>query len=236
MTSPRLDQITELTRGVELPLVAVAHEHMLLIVEFLTAAWSALASSQPQTLATGSEAEVTALVEAQLNHLLDEEVDPIWCQMIRCVGRGKESLSFDGSHMEKRPDLSLYITSRVRSFPLIVECKIIDIKSKKGKELYCKYGIRRFVVGEYAWGVREAFMIGYVRDGSKIQGTLTPYLSQSHLSLPTAYCTVSGPTPLPNLLVDAARSTHGRHFSYSNASGPISYPGNIELWHLWMEP
>ena len=96
---------------------------------------------------------------------------------MRFVARGKESLSFDGSHLEERPDLSLNLTRRDLRFPLVVEAKILDAASGKTRNLYCEQGLRRFLEGKYAWGTREAFMLAYVRDGSSITATLNPFLS-----------------------------------------------------------
>ena len=45
----------------------------------------------------------------RLNRLLDEH--PLWEQMVRSVTRGSETLSFDGVHLEKRPDLSIHLTA-----------------------------------------------------------------------------------------------------------------------------
>jgi len=63
---------------------------------------------------SGIEAEVNALMEARLNTLIEEDL--LWRQLVLCVARGKESLNFDGSHLEKRPDLSIYLSTRTRGF------------------------------------------------------------------------------------------------------------------------
>ena len=36
-------------------------------------------------------------METKLNSLIDQ--DRLWGQLVLCVARGKESLSFDGSHL-----------------------------------------------------------------------------------------------------------------------------------------
>ena len=117
-------------------------------------AFDELCVDQPVTLASGDENEVTALMEARLNMLIEKR--SLWGQLVNCVARGKESVSFDGSHLEKRPDLSIYLSDREQRFPLVAEAKILDAAASKTAKLYCDKGIRRFVEGEYAWSNREA--------------------------------------------------------------------------------
>ncbi len=147
------------------------------------------------------------------------------------VVRGKESLSFDGSHLEKRPDLSIHLTARSRRFPLIAEAKIID--ATKGENLYCSQGVRRFLNGEYGWGGREAFMIAYVRDGSTITTRLQPYLAIPAQS--ASYAVEDAPTSVGTGACDAARSRHGRSFFYAHMMPPANDPGAIALWHVWVD-
>jgi hypothetical protein len=151
---PRPDQISELTRGIQLPLAEIQADYLEIIADGLLRAFTDI---RAQVLASSSEAEITALMETRLNNLIEE--DPFWGQLVCCVARGKESLNFDGSHLEKRPDLSIYLTNRNRCFPLVIEAKILDAPNGKTELLYCKQGLRRFLEGEYAWGTREAFML-----------------------------------------------------------------------------
>jgi hypothetical protein len=171
--SPRPDQIAELTRGLDLPLAAIDDIYLHIIADGVAQAFEEIRASAPTTVATGDEAEVTALLEARLNRMIEE--DKLWRQLVASVVRGKESLSFDGSHLEKRPDLSIHLTARTRRFPLIAEAKIID--ATRGEHLYCSQGLQRFLNGEYGWGGREALMIAYVRDGTTIATRLEPYLA-----------------------------------------------------------
>ncbi|MCY3755381.1 MAG: hypothetical protein OXG99_15000 [Alphaproteobacteria bacterium] len=154
----RPDQVSELTRGLRLPLAAIAGDHLEILADGLRQAFGDLRTRRSDAIATGTEPEVTALMEARLNRLILE--DPLWGQLVLYVGRGVESISFDGSHLEKRPDLSIVLSAADQRFPLVAEAKILDAAASKTVALYCKNGIRRFVEGEYAWGNREAFMIG----------------------------------------------------------------------------
>lgn len=173
---PRPDQIAELTRGLDLPLAAIDDVYLHIIVGGVAQAFTDIRASAPTTVATGDEAEVTALLEARLNRMIEE--DKVWRQLVASVVRGKESLSFDGSHLEKRPDLSIHLSARALRFPLIAEAKIID--ATRGENLYCSKGLRRFLNGEYGWGGREAFMIAYVRDESTIATRLSRAVRASH--------------------------------------------------------
>jgi hypothetical protein len=233
MISPTLavrpDQIAELTRGLKLPLAAIDDVHLHVIADGVAQAFKEIRESVPKTITTGEEAEITALLQARLNAKI--EVDPIWRQLVASVVRGQESLSFDGSHLEKRPDLSIHLTARSRRFPLIAEAKIID--ATKGENLYCSQGVQRFLNGEYGWGGREAFMIAYVRDGSTVASRLKPYLT--HPAQATKYSVEDAPAPFGNGLYDAARSTHGRSFLYAHMMPPTNQPGVIALWHLWVD-
>jgi hypothetical protein len=228
---PRLDQIAELTRGIELPLPPLHQEHLHIIVEELLTSWTDLLQRHPGVLLDGDEAAINTLMETRLLARLDE--NPLWAQMVRAVARGRETVSFDGTHLEKRPDLSLFLTCRNVSFPLAIECKIIDKANDKTGKLYCDNGLSRFLTGEYAWATREAFMIAYVRDKSTIASTLVPlFVPPASGAIPyavdAAMIQVGSPPP------DLARSSHGRNFRYPLRQPPRDEPGAIALWHLWL--
>ena len=228
---PQHDQVAELTRGLRLPLAAIADDHLKILADGLRQAFYDVRVHWPATVATGEEPEVTALMQARLNRLIHE--DSLWRQLVLSVGRGTESISFDGSHLEKRPDLSIVLSGAERRFPLVAEAKILDAVESKTAALYCKKGIRRFVEGEYAWGTREAFMIGYVRDGSSIGPTLKAFLSKAAVSDPDGYLVEALPVPVGSGPSDLAYTRHGRSFVYSSQKPP-NRPGPISLWHLWL--
>ena len=182
---PRSDQVAELTLGVRLPMPPIAVEHLEVLAGGLRRAFADIRRREPRTVTVGNEPEVTALMQARLNRLIQE--DPFWGQLVLCVVRGAESISFDGSHLEKRPDLSIVLSDKERRFPLVAEAKILDVMASRTVALYCEKGIRRFVTGEYAWANCEAFMIAYVRDGSSIDPTLTTALASVAVSYPSRY-------------------------------------------------
>jgi len=230
---PRPDQILELSRGIQLPIPEVHAAHLEIIAETFARAFKDVQNHRCKTVASGSEAEVTALLEARLNNMIEN--DPLWGPMVHCVVRGKESISIDGSHLEKRPDLSIYLTDRNRNFPLITEAKIVDESTDKTEKLYCENGLCRFLNGEYAWGTREAFMLAYVRDGSTIEKKLTPFLSNAHAQNPAKYSVEKLPTQYKNASIDLAKSKHGRSFIYTNQAPSTDLPGPIDIWHLWVK-
>lgn len=227
--SPRPDQIAELTRGLALPLQAIDDLHLEIITEGLAQAFAAVRVSAPGVIARGNEAEITALLQARLNAMIEDQ--PLWRQLVASVVRGAESLSFDGSHLEKRPDLSIHLTARSQRFPLIAEAKIID--AAKGEALYCSHGVKRFLDGEYGWGGSEAIMIAYVRDGTSIASRLSPYLTSPMNA--AAYAVQTGPDALTPAVCDTAHSRHGRAFLYAHTPSPTNHPGPITLWHLWLD-
>lgn len=227
---PRPEQIDELTNGLTLPLPPVQQRVMLVIAETLVRAWNDLLTRHAETLRTGDEAEVSALLITRLNALRDEE--PCWEHLASGVSRGEESINFNGRRLETRPDLSIHLTRRNFSFPLVAECKLIDKAGKKTVKLYCADGLTRFVHGDYAWATREAFMLAYVRDGSDIEDCLAPHLTDSRHKSPDPCQTERLPTRPNPEQANLAFSLHSRHFAYIHQEA--ASPGPINLWHLWL--
>jgi hypothetical protein len=225
---PRDYQIAELTRGVALPLPALKSRPLRIIAEFCIRAWEGLLENHEQVIRTKEEPEINSLMESRLRVFLDE--DRLWSTLVSSVSRGKESFSFDGSSLEKRPDICLSLTGRPR-FPLVVECKLIDNKARKEVALYGNTGLARFINGEYAWDAQEAFMLAYVRDGSTIGDRLAPYLAMRRSSAHDPFLTEQLPQIVKCPSQDLAKSRHGRRFQYRFQDTP---PGPIAIWHLWL--
>ena len=120
---PRPDQVAALTSGVCLPLPAIEDVHLLVLAEGLSQAFEGLIEDYPATIVSGTEPEVTALMEARLLELRHE--NPLWRHLVEYVARDKASISYDGSHLEKSPDLSIVLSRRERRFPLVAEAKIL---------------------------------------------------------------------------------------------------------------
>ncbi len=66
---------------------------------------------------------------------------------------------------------------------LAVECKPVDENHPVG-EFYCEKGLKRFVIGDYAWPMQEAMMVGYVRDDRCIAMNLVPAMTAKKKNLP----------------------------------------------------
>jgi hypothetical protein len=203
----------------------------MIIVDLILRAWGDIGMSHPSTLASGTEAEINALLEARVNSLLSE--DEPWSQLIFCAARGKESLSYDGTHLEKRPDISLYLTRGNPAFPLTIECKIIEISAGKSASLYCGNGLSRYLAGDYGWSAVDGLMIAYVRDGSSTAATLRPLLNETYGLPDDPYATTALPEPMDHPGTDASTSIHDRQFNYIDALGGHA-PGCISILHIWL--
>jgi hypothetical protein len=230
-SQPRPDQVVALTRGLALPLPPIADAHLSVVLETISAAWNELINEGQQALTTGNEAEINALLEAQLNHHCHTNL--IWSQLVGSVARGKETVSYNGAQLETRPDLSIYLTGCYPNFPIVVECKLIDHPNGKGVDLYCNNGVARFVSGQYSWAKREAIMLGYVRDGSSVQSKLTPHLAKLSNAKPDPLATTASPNSRTQVHPVAQFTEHARNFTYLPEAGGTS-PGKITLSHLWL--
>lgn len=228
------DQIAALVQGVRLPVERIADDYLNIIAEALGAAFEEAGLASPTIMATGTEAEITALLESILKRRIDE--DPIWRGVVSHVGRGTESINFDGKKLEKRPDLSITLTAPWRSvrFPVIVEAKVIDRHTGKTAKLYCQNGVRRFQIGDYAWGCQEAFMLAYVRDGSDLLSSLCGELLAKDINGTSAFGTLTELEARTFPRGELATSNHARSFVYGHQSLPDNAPGPISLWHIWL--
>ncbi|MGE0503769.1 MAG: hypothetical protein AB7I79_24340 [Rhizobiaceae bacterium] len=231
--TPRPEQIDALTRGLVLPLAPLDDEHLFLVADMLATAWDDLGRSSNQTLASGSEAEINALLAARLTGMLNEY--PLWEQLVRCITRGTETVSFDGTHLEKRPDLSIHLTARTPAFPLLVECKLIDAPAGKTSALYCSHGLRRFLTGEYGWAIRESMMLAYVRDQSTTASCLAPFLIGSRSQEPEPYPMRHPPVTIARSALDLCKTSHDRAFRYVGREAPVDDPGPVAIWHIWLQ-
>jgi hypothetical protein len=234
-------QIEALTHGVRLPLPAIQSQHLDVILETLATAVEEVATEYDAMARHGSEAEISALVEARLCAYLVEpdtgtaQDEPalrsMWRQLARAVARGKESVGHNGKRIELRPDLNIFLTGQHPSFPLIVECKIIDPRGGKTVRMYFDNGVSRFLDGDYGWAVQEGVMLAYVRDGSRVHATLASPMAENRGA---TYALLHPPEPMPGPPADLARSVHARRFRYHGRTPPEDDPGPISLWHLWL--
>ncbi|WP_421915775.1 hypothetical protein [Mesorhizobium sp.] len=226
------DHLSELIRAQELPLPALDHSHVELILELLQQAYTGIKTDYPAAVSSGDEKHLNSLMVDRLNHLVGD--DPLASLLVRAVSRGTETKNYDATRFEMRPDIQISLTSRQHLFPLIVECKLIDIAKGKTVDLYCRDGLARFTTGDYAWTNREAMMLAYVRGGASTTSHLGPFLAAAMGLSPPEYAVVSLPQKCAVSLPDAARSDHGRYFTYVHGAQSGKLPGDIAVWHLWV--
>lgn len=225
------DQVAAFVNGLPMPLDPIPDVHLAIILEAISSAWQAVRSSGSTVPQTGDEKNVTTMLGNCLHNLCQAE--PLFKDLVKVVARGVESINFDATRIELRPDLSIYLTDPKRPFPLIVECKLIDHPNQKGVGLYCTNGIARFVCGDYAWTNREGIMLAYVRDGSTIATKLTPHLANNAKLTPDPLQTLSHPKARADMHPTVHQSRHCRSFPYNSLTSGAA-PGPITLFHLWL--
>lgn len=152
--------------------------------------------------------------------------------------RDAELTSFDGSHPDKKPDIVLGLQRPDGAWviadqdALFVECKPVDDSHRLTTE-YGGNGIRRFVQGEYAWAMRSAMMVAYVRCGFTIAKHLRENLKKNktdtRFGKPALMPCVPG--CVKGALSEALRATrHCRTFAWP-ANGKTATA--ISLFHSW---
>lgn len=195
-------------------------------------------------LASASENEITIKLENVLdNQVLNQgEVEGFDKNFFGKVRR-VEVVNFDGSKQSKKPDLCFDLQRENRidwdqlQDALFAECKPVD-KNHPLNGHYCAVnkdcsGIERFVIGDYAWAMEEALMIGYVRNGI----TIHPHLANS-LKDKTRRSKLGNPTPLVSINESTCgdissvlyRTTHQRSFIWTNNDQQAT---PIDLFHSW---
>ncbi len=213
---------------------------VLVVEEAIRTAWQILRSRAPGkfNLATAIEDEIThELHEILYNEVLAGGiVEGFDREHFTVVTREPKIRNFDGSNLDKMPDLVVGIAGREQIFMLtqdglFVECKPVDTTHTVGVH-YAAKGIARFVKGEYAWAMPTAMMIGYVDRGY----ALDPKLVETLKAHPALYHVLEHPQRCRRS-VDSAVSTavhttrHGRPFRYVENGQPAP---PIVLRHLWL--
>ena len=98
------------------------------------------------------------------DHMLGKEtVEGFTNDAFLCIER-IEIVNFDGTKKSKRPDLIARLAYRANTRRsqdgIFIECKPVDAAHSLLTD-YCDAGIDRFIVGDYAWAMTEALMVGY---------------------------------------------------------------------------
>lgn len=216
---------------------------LLLVRQVLLRAFERLAESG-FALAEEPEDSVTAALHAVIENDLRQTgvVKGFSPHSFEAVVRQTQVANFDFTRLGKAPDLCFRLRNdeveRRSVLPihdaLFVECKPVD-RSHPAGSCYCDQGLRRFVVGDYAWAMKEALMLGYVRDGRTIESHLIPAMQEERRR--EGLKTVELPRPLERPGAERSpraealyRSRHRRGFSWPGGKGPAS---EIAVYHTW---
>jgi hypothetical protein len=230
---PRLFQVPHDRIG--LRLLTVAHQAIARAFEIIR--------HEGFPLATAGENEITRQLESALENRIRNrcQIEGFDSTYFGPVGRGSEVVNFDGTKISKKPDLLFKLRREDRTDwdqtqdALFAECKPVDVKHKL-KDHYCAIGkdctgIERFIVGDYAWAMQEAFMIAYVRNGIQIARDLA-----NVLMVPNTRAGLGQPTALSCVIEATGKdcqglylTTHQRLFPWPD--GRPATP--IDLYHSW---
>jgi len=216
---------------------------LILVTHLAVAKAFELLREQPPTgfqLSAAKEDEITRQLQWILeNRLLrGNEVPGFDTRRIKNVVRAPEVSNYNYQHPAKKPDLVLFLLQR-ESLPLLhshdglfAECKPVDKKHPIGQH-YCDQGIRRFVIGDYAWAMRDGLLVAYVRDGRTIEKNLVPALKSKNrrrpLGSPARPTSVQG-SRSSDRMESVHVTTHKRSFLW-----PFDF-GNacpIRIYHSW---
>jgi hypothetical protein len=189
-------------------------------------------------IANADEPRITRELRTCLvNQVLDGPTVPGFTSKIFKISPGGVFESFNGTHLEKRPDLYIDIERESNAYVwrsvdgLFVECKPVDSDHPAGGA-YCDKGIIRFVEGEYAWALSQALMIGYASTGYTLPTKLNDALASRTAEMKTTenakQClesSASGYCQHPHITV------HERDFIYPSTKKKAP---PITLRHLWL--
>ncbi len=185
-------------------------------------------------LASGKEAELTAMLQDSLTDLLaTASVHGFSAAVFGAPIRGQEIEDYSGLYIEKRPDLTfprLSARPAINHNALFYECKILG----RGRTLddYIGEGVARFENGNYAWAMPQAGMIAYVAEAIW-EGHGCEALSGrwTHATNAAPHCPVVPTEEDLSSLPVIAISIHARKFILRNGE----VPGNITLRHIWLQ-
>jgi hypothetical protein len=193
-------------------------------------------------LASALENDITERLEDKLENRLRHtgEVPGFDYLHFGRVTRANELPNYDRTKKSKKPDLVIGLRREGRldilqtHDALFAECKPVD-KAHRLASAYCALdrdctGIERFIIGDYAWTMEEALMIGFVR-GYRIKPHLAAALQSStcheKLGFPSKVRSVPGSKPSEKS--EALHITkHQRRFNWVNRRATP-----INLYHSW---
>ncbi|WP_052675496.1 hypothetical protein [Agrobacterium arsenijevicii] len=226
-----INHVQAMTHGWDLPQPPVSKTLIKAIVLVLAESWQAICEKYPKDI-QGPEIDVSAhlAIEFTNRSRTDRRLKNIIAEALN----GPERTNYNGKSIQKRPDVVIVWKSGKRLSPFIVECKLIDVAADKTVGLYSSKGMARFVDGTYAWSEQEAMMLAFVRDGSSIEQSLSPYMSRLRPQSKALLAVEQFPQKVEfQNGSDVAISRHQRAFAYPFRAS--SLPGSIDLWHVWLK-
>jgi hypothetical protein len=215
---------------------------VLLVVESaLCAAWD-LVRAHPREgfdLLTAEEDSITLeLYEALFDRVFKSGVvEGFDANLFSTVEREPKVRNHNYDHPDKMPDLLVRLIGRpddIRNSQdgLFIECKPVD-SDHAVRGHYCNKGLIRFVVGDYAWAMANAMMVGYTRRGYTVPAKLIPALQdwpdRTSACMAPRPCSRSKATSISEAVF---LTDHPRTFSYPQTARAA--PG-IRVRHLWLK-
>jgi hypothetical protein len=154
-------------RAFSLPHPPVSVTVFTILEDAIAVAWGMLHTEPPRPFdpKTAKETDFTTHMHEILDdHLLDSnEVDGFSGEVFSSIKR-PEVRNYDGKKTSKRPDMVAFLADRPNvkrsQDGIFIECKPVDGAHSLLTD-YCDAGIARFIVGDYAWAMTEALMVGY---------------------------------------------------------------------------
>lgn len=205
----------------------------LTLEDAIATAWQILHANPPRSFLPDAALETdftTHLHEILEDHLLDSgAVAGFTSEVFSKVFR-PEVRNFDGQKTSKKPDMVVCLSDRPNvkrsQDGIFIECKPVD-RAHSLLSDYCEAGVARFVVGDYAWAMTEALMVGYNTAHPKPSIALSKPLQQRATLVQASQsprdCQVSPHRPA------VAKTEHKRSFRVNGQRVP-----NITLRHLWL--
>ncbi|HXI84512.1 MAG TPA: hypothetical protein VNL17_10540 [Verrucomicrobiae bacterium] len=228
-----VDSTARREQGFSLPHPGVTLAVFLVIEEAVVAAWNILHVDPPRPFDPSSAHEVdftTHLHEILEDHLLDSNLVNGFTGDVFSSIKRPEVRNYDGVKTSKKPDMVAYLADRPNvkrsQDGIFIECKPVDAAHSLLAD-YCDAGIERFIVGDYAWAMTEALMIGYNTVHQKPSAALVqPFQARANkinaIGKPRD-CKISAHKPA------VAITRHRRSFVLRGKRA-----GAITLRHLWL--
>lgn len=223
------------THGIEfsLPHPPIPQRTILLICSVIKRAWQILSEDPPDNfdLQSADEDTITQILVQIIENYLRKNGEIAGFDTARFgrVSRDSKVPNFDNKHPDKMPDIFFDLKRDKYAIlsdqdGLFVECKPIDRKHRISS-CYCKKGLERFIIGDYAWAMQDALMVGYVKG----QNSFTNLASVlDHAKTGSALKTTNHGRVNKGAIY---RSTHKREFTWTEGRGDACH---ISVSHLWL--